>query len=574
MVRLASMLGALRELPISLLITSFALASAALPAQTARSSLPPPLTPDNFKSTIAKGAWLIEHFSPYCSHCRAFSPTWESLVSLNTDPEGVQLAQVDCSVNGDLCDANGVKGYPQMNLYRDGEFVEKYKGSRDLDQRLPLPPPPPPPSTAPRINTNGQVIALTPDTFRDTVEQGPSFIKFYAPWCGHCKKLAPIWKQLAKIMQERATIGEVDCEAHEKFCKSQGIAGYPTLVYYPPSGEKSEYTGGRKLEQLKAFVEKASASAIQPIKPEEIEAYVTDNAVMYLLLYPESDNSLLKTAARLAAPLLGSPTIFTSASPLLFKRYSVPDTAPWAIIALKDHDPHTAAAMYLGSASVDRASADLSTWLLANRLPTSMELMQDTFQTVMNAPHAPLVVIAAVTKDTRDKVSERFRDIALKWRVHTAGTGIYGGRSVVFTWMDSDKWSSWLKSMYGLKTGSKDIEDVGIVIADHQVLQYFDTEQSGGIIKLTSPSIFSALEGAASGTIKAKNSENWVERLARSLNKKMIVIENFIVERPMYAVFMMGLALVLVYLALRRCVGDDSVNDRESGFSAKSGRLD
>nr|GAT46096.1 protein disulfide isomerase [Mycena chlorophos] len=574
------MLGALRELPLSLLL--FALASSALPAQSQSThTLPPPLTPDNFKSTISKDTWLVEFFSPWCGHCRGFAPTWEKLVEMNSHKgvDGVQLAQVDCSVNGDLCNENGVKGYPQMNLYRRGEMVERYKGSRELDllneyldKNAPPPREPPPPSTpAVVLNTIGAVTALTPDTFFPTVGQGAAFIKFYAPWCGHCKKLAPIWKQLAKIMQERVTIGEVDCEAHEKFCRSQGVTGYPTLIYYPPDGEKSEYNGGRKLEQLKAFVEKASASATQAIKPEEIEAYVSDNAVMYLLLHSANDHQIVKTVARLAAPLLGSPTIFTATSETLFERYKVPTGTRWAVLALKDHDPHNVAAMYLG---LEDEPTDLSPWLLANRLPTSMELMQDTFQSVMNAPHAPLVVIAAVTKETRDKVTERFRDIALKWRVHTAGTGIYGGRSVVFTWMDADKWAKWLKDMYGIR-GSKEVEDVEIVIADHQVLKYFDADQTGAPIKLTSPSIFSALEGAANGAIQPKNSENFFERLARTLNKKMLNFENFIVEQPVYAVSLMGVVLLLIYLALRKCVGDDiAYESREYVSSDKTGRTD
>ncbi|KAJ7078087.1 thioredoxin-domain-containing protein [Mycena epipterygia] len=571
---LLTMLFALRELPVSILLTSFALASAALPAQTA--SLKPPLTPDNFKTTISKGVWFIEHFSPYCGHCRAFAPTWEKLVKQSEDSAGVQLAQVDCSVNGDLCNANGVTGYPQMNLYRDGEFVEKYKGNRDFDlvtqylakHALTPKTPPPPSSLAPVVlNPSGEVSVLNPDNFHTTLEQGPAFIKFYAPWCGHCKKLAPIWKQLAKIMQGKVTIAQVNCEDHDKFCKSQDVGGFPTLIYYPPGAAKSEYTSGRKLEQLKSFVEKASASATQPIQPEEIDAYVSDNAVMYLLLHPVGDTELLKTVARLAAPLLGSPLIYTSASPVLFERYKVPDFAPWAVVALKDHNPHTASAMYIGTATLD-TSGDFPAWLLANRLPTSLELTQDTFQSVMNAPHAPLVVIAAVGKDTKDKVAERFRDIALKWRVHTGGTGIFGGRAVVFTWMDAERWESWMKSMYGLRSGKGiDFEDVGVV------LKYYNTDQSDSAIKLTSPSIFSALEGAASGTIRPKNSENFVERTARYLNAKMTAIESYVMEHPLYAVFMFGLSLVVMYLGLRRCMGDDSSSDREYGYD-KSGRMD
>ncbi|KAJ7221871.1 thioredoxin-like protein [Mycena haematopus] len=498
------MLFALSELPVSLLLTSFALASAALPAQTA--SLKPPLTPDNFQSTIAHGVWLVEFFSPYCGHCRKFMPTcmfhvlsqlvWEKLVEYSEKSSGVDLAQVDCSVNGDLCDANKVKGYPQMNLYRDGEFVEKYKGDRDFDLLTkyltkqapkaspPSPPPPPPAAPAPVLNPHGEVTVLTPDNFQSHVDQGAAFIKFYAPWCGHCKKLAPIWKQLAKIMQSKITIAEMNCDAHEKFCKSQ----------------KSEYNSGRKLEQLKSFAEKASASATQPIQPEEVDAYVTENPVIYLLLHPADNTHLI------------------------------------------DHDPHTASAMYIGGATLDATDTDFSKWLMANRLPTSLELMQDTFQSVMNAPHAPLVVIAAVGSDTREKVAERFRDIALKWRVHTGGTGIVAGRSVVFTWMDVERWESWMKSMYGLrKARGSDVEDVGVIIADHQVLKYYDAEPSGVPIKLTSRSLFPALEGAADGTVPPKNSENYVERMARYLNAKVTAVEMYALANPLTSIFLVGL---------------------------------
>jgi thioredoxin domain-containing protein 5 len=218
----------------------------------------------------------------------------------------------------------------------------------------------------------------------------------------------------------------------------------------------------------------------------------------------------------------------------LYQRYEIPDSSLWAVVVLKDHDSKTPAAIYQGTDSFD-TSGDFSPWLLENRLPTSMELTQDTFQSVMNAPHAPLVVIAAVNKENKDKVAERFRDIALKWRVRTSGSGKFAGKSVVFTWMDVERWESWMKSMYGLTKGGKDsIEDVGVVIANHQAcfslysvvhhtylyfsqqaLKYYDTEQSNVPIKLTSPSIFSALEGAANGTTKAKDSENFVERMAR-----------------------------------------------------------
>ena len=79
--------------------------------------------------------------------------------------------------------------------------------------------------------------------------------------CGHCKKLAPTWVQLAEQMRGKLTVAEVDCEAHGAICRSQGVTGYPMLFYYNGEGKgsgKTEYTSGRRLDQLTAFVDKVS----------------------------------------------------------------------------------------------------------------------------------------------------------------------------------------------------------------------------------------------------------------------------------------------------------------------------
>lgn len=59
-------------------------------------------------------------------------------------------------------------------------------------------------------------------------------------------------------MQHKLNIAEVNCEDHKAICKQEGIEGYPMLFYYGGKGAKTEYTGGRKLEQLAAFANKVS----------------------------------------------------------------------------------------------------------------------------------------------------------------------------------------------------------------------------------------------------------------------------------------------------------------------------
>jgi thioredoxin domain-containing protein 5 len=166
--------------------------------------------------------------------------------------------------------------------------------------------------------------------------------------------------------------------------------------------------------------------------------------------------------------LLGSTPVLTSSSEDLFQQFKVP-TSSWALFVFKDSDSSTpAAVLRANQASIDTNT--LSTWLLHNRLPTSMELNQESFQSVMNAPHKPLVVIVATFKEHEDVVREKLRTVGLRWRAKTDEVKSEGGnrRGVVFTWMDRERWGSWLKGMYGIKEGHG-VDGVVTVVVDHEV---------------------------------------------------------------------------------------------------------
>ncbi|XP_046898161.1 protein disulfide-isomerase A2 [Hypomesus transpacificus] len=93
------------------------------------------------------------------------------------------------------------------------------------------------------------------------------FVEFYAPWCGHCKELAPVWEKLGEMYAERddIIIAKMDNTANE--LESLSVSGYPTLRYYPAGEERKvvEYSGSRDLETLSKFLDNGGTL------PEETE---------------------------------------------------------------------------------------------------------------------------------------------------------------------------------------------------------------------------------------------------------------------------------------------------------------
>jgi len=105
------------------------------------------------------------------------------------------------------------------------------------------------------------VVAVSDTEFDATVLEGGknAFVKFYAPWCGHCKSLKPDWDKLGKEFKgsPAVVIVDVDCTAGgQAICKRMGVKGYPTLKYFTEkTGKKgADYDGGRDLSSLKKFV--------------------------------------------------------------------------------------------------------------------------------------------------------------------------------------------------------------------------------------------------------------------------------------------------------------------------------
>ncbi|EGD89718.1 protein disulfide-isomerase domain-containing protein [Trichophyton rubrum D6] len=213
------------------------------------------LTPKNFDDVVLKSGkpGLVEFFAPWCGHCKNLAPVYEELGhAFGASSEKVFIAKVDADAHRPLGKRFGVQGFPTLKWF-DGKSdkPEDYNGGRDLESlsefvasKTGL---------KPRLKKAqlSEVVMLTDSTFDKTIGGDKDvFVAFTAPWCGHCKTLAPIWENLATdfILEPNVIVAKVDAEAENSkaTAKANAVASYPTIKFFPRgSKEAVAYTGGR-----------------------------------------------------------------------------------------------------------------------------------------------------------------------------------------------------------------------------------------------------------------------------------------------------------------------------------------
>ena len=89
------------------------------------------------------------------------------------------------------------------------------------------------------------------------------FVKFFAPWCGHCQRLAPTWEEFAIKYSDMVNIGEVDCTVYNGLCNEYSVRSYPTLLFFPADDlhNYKHFNGDRRVEAFAEYVKQNGPQA-------------------------------------------------------------------------------------------------------------------------------------------------------------------------------------------------------------------------------------------------------------------------------------------------------------------------
>lgn len=262
------------------------------------------LTASNFNSKVLQSdeLWLVEFYAPWCGHCKSLAPEWKKAA---TALKGVvKIGAVDMTAHQSVGAPYNIQGFPTIKVFgKNKQQPQDYNGARTassivdtamsqlknmVNERL----------TGKSGGGGGgsgsggqkstgagdpkDVIELTDSNFEKLVLESKDMwmVEFFAPWCGHCKNLAPHWQVAATELKGKVKVGALDATVHTVMANKYGVRGYPTLKMFPSgkkeSGDVVDYDGGRSSGEIVAWALEKLAENVPA--PEVVE--ITDEAVL------------------------------------------------------------------------------------------------------------------------------------------------------------------------------------------------------------------------------------------------------------------------------------------------------
>merc|ERR1712183_971738 len=230
------------------------------------------------------------------------------------------------------------------------------------------------------------VMVLGDDNFQSAIDANPFIlVEFYAPWCGHCKSLAPEYAKAATTLAEESSavkLGKVDATIHKKLGEKFEIRGFPTLKFFK-NGIPQEYSGGRTADTIVSWVEKKSGPAAKDLSSKE-EA----------------------TAFSTAADLNDKVKFGITAQEEVFELFDVKDRTA-AVVLLKKFDEGKN--VLEGEVTEDSIAA----FVTANSLPLVVDFTTETAPMIFQGSVKSHLLLFVPAKDEKhDEIIEEARKVA------------------------------------------------------------------------------------------------------------------------------------------------------------------
>ncbi|KAI5776657.1 protein disulfide-isomerase [Geopyxis carbonaria] len=257
-------------------------------------------------------------------------------------------------------------------------------------------------------STPSDVHALKNDNFDSFIAENPLVLaEFYAPWCGHCKALAPEYEDAAtKLKEKNIPLVKVDCTVETEVCEKQGVQGYPTIKVFRGAENASPYGGQRKSDAIVSYMVKQSLPAVSILDKDALEDFKKADKVV-LVAYVASDDKESNATYTAAAEALRDNYLFGASNDAAVAE-AEGVTAP-ALVLYKSFDEGKT--VYDGKFTTD----EIKEFAKVASTPLVGEVGPETYAGYMEAG-VPLAYLFVDSDEVKEKLTAAVRPIAEKYK--------------------------------------------------------------------------------------------------------------------------------------------------------------
>ncbi|XP_065184168.1 uncharacterized protein LOC135814898 [Sycon ciliatum] len=219
------------------------------------------LTSENFDNVVTGDKYaFVEFYAPWCGHCKNLAPVYEQVGDAFAGESDVIIAKVDADADRELGSRFGVSGFPTLKFFEKSSTASDYSGGRTADDIVNY--------INGKAGTRARVkkpqthvVDLDPSNFDGIVKSAEKdvLVEFYAPWCGHCKSLAPVYEKVGSAFKSESNcvVARVDADSHRSLGEQFGVSGFPTIKFFPKDNKDGEdYSEGRSESDFISFLNK------------------------------------------------------------------------------------------------------------------------------------------------------------------------------------------------------------------------------------------------------------------------------------------------------------------------------
>ncbi|KAI8939760.1 hypothetical protein NX059_003503 [Plenodomus lindquistii] len=256
------------------------------------------------------------------------------------------------------------------------------------------------------IASASDVKQLNKDSFKSFIAENDLVLaEFFAPWCGHCKALAPEYETAATSLKEKdIKLVKVDCTEEADLCQEYGVEGYPTLKVFRGTENVSPYGGQRKADSLISYMTKQALPAVSDVTKDTLEEFKTADKVVLVAYFAADDKASNETFTSVANGLRDNFLFGATSDAALAKAEGVSQPG---LVLYKSFDDGKDVFTEKFDADAIREFAKVAA------TPLIGEVGPETYSGYM-AAGLPLAYIFAETQEERDDFAKQLKPLALK----------------------------------------------------------------------------------------------------------------------------------------------------------------